>query len=329
MIDLSTDYLGIKLKNPLIVGSCGLTNSVGKLKELEENGAGAVVLKSIFEEEIYLEFRKEMDEILGEMENNLEFLDYFDYQLKDEKLHQYLKLVNDAKKKLSIPVIASINCVTAQNWIYYARKIQEAGADAIELNIFMLPTDLRISGADYEKRYFSIIEKVTKEVSIPVSVKISHYFSNLAGIIQRFSQTGVSGLVLFNRFYQPDIDISREEIVHSNVYSNPSDYLLPLRWIAIMSNRVNCDLIASTGIHEPATVIKMLLAGASAIQMVSGIYKYGPDLLGDSLEYISHWMKSKGYQSISDFKGKLNLLEGKEPSIYERVQFMKYFGDQK
>ena len=329
MTNLSTDYLGIKIKNPLVVGSCGLTSSVAKLQELEESGAGAVVLKSIFEEEIYLEFRKEMDEKLGEMENNLEFLDYFDYQLKDEKLHQYLKLVVDAKKKLSIPIVASINCVTAQNWIYYARKIQDAGADAIELNIFMLPTDLNISGADYEKRYFSIIEKVINEVSIPVSVKISHYFSNLAGMIQQFSKTGVAGLVLFNRFYQPDIDISREEIVHSNVYSNPSDYLMPLRWIGIMSNRVNCDLVASTGIHEPATIIKMLLAGASAVQMVSGIYKYGPDVLGNSLEYIRHWMKSKGYQSISDFKGKLNMLEGKEPSIYERIQFMKYFGDYK
>lgn len=212
MPDISIKYLGLELKSPVIAGSCSLTNSIDHLKAIEKAGAGAVVLKSVFEEEIYLEYAHEFDK-LGPMDNNLEFLDYYDLEIKKENLKNYLQLITDAKAQLSIPVIASINCVTSQEWGFFAKKIEAAGADALELNLFISPSDLSQSSQDNEGTYFDIITRVTQKISIPVSVKISPYFSNLGGMIRDISFSGVKGIVLFNRFYSPDIDIDREYIL--------------------------------------------------------------------------------------------------------------------
>ena len=302
MVDLSVKYLGLDLKSPVIAGSSSLTHSIDHLKAIEKAGAGAVVLKSVFEEEIYLEYAHEFDK-LGPMDNNLEFLDYYDLEIKKENLKQYLQLITDAKAALSIPVIASINCITSQEWGFFAKKIEAAGADALELNMFISPTDLSQSSQDNESTYFDIITRVTQKLSIPVSVKISPYFSNLGGMIRDISFSGVKGIVLFNRFYSPDIDIDRETIHGANVLSHESDYLLPLRWVAVMSNRVNCDLASSTGLHSWETAIKMILAGCNAVQVASALYEKGFGFIGEINQQLASWMQAHNYETIDTFRG--------------------------
>ena len=328
MPDLSVKYLGLDLKSPVIAGSCSLTNSIEHLKAIEKAGAGAVVLKSVFEEEIYLEYAHEFEK-LGPMDNNLEFLDYYDLEIKKENLKQYLQLIADAKAQLSIPVIASINCVTSQEWGFFAKKIEAAGADALELNMFMSPTDLSQTSTDNEGTYFDIITRVTQKIAIPVSVKISPYFSNLGGMIRDISFSGVKGIVLFNRFYAPDIDIDKETIHGSNVLSHDTDHLLPLRWIAMMSNRVNCDLASSTGVHGWESAVKMILAGSQAVQVVSALYDQGFGFIEEVNQKIAAWMKDHHYEKIDNFRGKLSQDNSVNPADFERVQFMKNFGEYK
>jgi dihydroorotate dehydrogenase (fumarate) len=328
MVDLSTQYLGMKLKNPVIAGSSGLTNSVKSIQDLEESGAGAVVLKSIFEEEIAFEY----DDILKEASEegvNLDQFDYYDFHIKGEKLDKYTALIEDSKKAVSIPVIASINCVYSHEWTSFAKQLQTAGADALELNMFFLPSEFDRTTEEKEKAYFQIIEKVQKEVSIPIALKISYYFSNLGPMIQKLSETGIAGLVLFNRFYSPDFDIDKMEVVSSNVFSSPSDLPTSLRWIAIMAERVSCDLAASTGVHDGTALIKQILAGADAVQVASTLYKNGKGRIAEMLNTLEAWMDKKNYTSLSDFRGKMSQAKSSNPAAYERVQFMKYFGGKK
>ena len=323
-MDLTTSYLGIPLKNPIIVGSSGLTNSVDKIKKIDQSGAGAVVLKSIFEEEIVFEY----EDILKEAESagiNTDQFDYYDYHLKGKKLNQYIDLIKASKSEISIPVIASINCVYSHEWVAFARQLQDAGADAIELNMFFLPSDLSRSDQALESMYFSVLEKVLKTVSIPVALKISYYFSNLGQMIQKLSRSGVSGLVLFNRFFSPDFDIENLKIKPSFVFSTPADLSISLRWVAMMAQRVNCDLAASTGVHDGNAVIKQLLAGAQAVQVVSVLYQKGMDYVREMTATLENWMSSHQYSCLSDFRGKLSQAKADNPAVYERVQFMKYF----
>jgi dihydroorotate dehydrogenase (fumarate) len=325
MADLTTHYLGLKLRNPLIAGSSGLSNSVKGVKEFEDNGAGAVVLKSIFEEEIVFEYEDVLKEAREEG-INLEQFDYYDYQIKGEKLNKYTGLISECKSSVSIPVIASINCVYSHEWTAFAKQLQDAGADALELNMFFLPSDFARTTEEKEKAYFQIIENVKKTVSIPIALKISYYFSNLGPMIQQLSETGIAGLVLFNRFYSPDFDIDKLEVVSSNVFSNPSDLHLSLRWIAIMAERVSCDLAASTGVHDGNALIKQILAGANAVQVVSSLYKNGKGQIKTMLSILEKWMTRKGFNSLSDFRGKMSQAKSSNPAAYERVQFMRYFG---
>ena len=325
MVDLSTQYLGMTLKNPVIAGSSGLTNSIKSIQELEKNGAAAVVLKSIFEEEIAFEY----DDILKEASEegvNLDQFDYYDFHIKGEKLDRYTTLISESKKAVSIPVIASINCVYSHEWTSFAKQLQSAGADALELNMFFLPTEFGRTSEEKEKAYFQIIEKVQKEVTIPVALKISYYFSNLGPMIQKLSETGIAGLVLFNRFYSPDFDIDKMQVVSSNVFSSPSDLTISLRWIAIMAERVKCDLAASTGVHDGVALIKQLLAGADAVQVASTLFQNGKGRIGEMLKTLQDWMTEKGYERLADFRGKMSQAESSNPAAYERVQFMKYFG---
>jgi dihydroorotate dehydrogenase (fumarate) len=328
MVDLSTEYLGMKLKSPVIAGSSGLTNSVKSIKELEESGAGAVVLKSIFEEEIAFEY----EDVLKEAESkgyDLDQFDYYDYKIKEDNIDKYTNLINESKKNVSIPVIASVNCVYSHEWLAFASQLEKAGADALELNMFFLPSDFERTSEEKEKAYFQIIEQVQKVVSLPISLKISYYFSNLGPMIQKLSDTGISGLVLFNRFFSPDFDIEKFEVKNSNIFSAPSDLSISLRWIAIMAERVNCDLAASTGVHDGEALIKQLLAGADAVQVASTLYKNGKGRIGEMLKTLEDWMDGKGYSSLSDFRGKMSQAKSSNPAAYERAQFMKYFGDKK
>jgi dihydroorotate dehydrogenase (fumarate) len=325
MPNISARYMGLQLRNPIIAGSSGLTSSVKGVRQLEDGGAGAVVLKSIFEEEIIYE----MDHILrGKVLSNYQFeqYDYYDYQIRKDNLSRCRNLIKGCKDAVSIPVIASVNCVYSHEWTQYANELQSAGADGLELNMFFLPMDFKRSTEEAEKAYFEIIEKVKREVSIPIALKISCHFTNLGPMIQRLSNTGISGLVLFNRFYRPDIDIDSFKLMPSSILSSPEELLTPLRWVALMSQKAGCDLAASTGVHDGRGVIKQLLAGAKAIQVVSALYKNGVEHIKQMLEELQDWMNRHGYENIGQFRGKMSQDKSTDPAIYERVQFMKYFG---
>jgi dihydroorotate dehydrogenase (fumarate) len=343
MVDLSCKYLGLKLKNPVIVGSSGLTSSIGNLKTIAERGAGAVVLKSIFEEQIKFEADKFLQSDNPEMKSwqeafqgivsKTEFYyeeayQYLTSYARDHTLNQYLSLISEAKKTIEIPIIASINCSTQYDWQYFAKRIQEAGADALELNVYLLPSDFEKSGSENEKVYFDIIQEVIKFVTIPVSLKIGYYFSSLAQTALKLSETGIAGLTLFNRPYNPDIDIEDLQISSSNIFSTDTEYSHSLRWVALLSGKIKCDIAASTGIHNHETIIKQILAGADAVQMVSLFYKqhlHHFDVLPQIITGIETWMVRHGYNSISDFKGLLSKTNVHNPASYERVQFLRLF----
>ncbi len=328
-MDLSVSYLGMKLKSPVVVGSSSLTASVANLKKIENSGAGAVVLKSIFEEEIYNEYRSILEKEKDQEFPDVRFLDYYDYKIKDDNIKKYLSLIRDAKKEVSIPVIASINCVSSWEWSFFAKKIEEAGADALEINLFILPSDFSKSCSDIEETYLSILGKIKESVSIPVAAKLSYYFADLAAFVKRVSESGVDGVVLFNRFFHPDFDIDNFKVIPSNVLSRSSDLAISLRWMSILSGRMGCDLIASTGVHDGASVIKEVLAGANAVQVVSSLYKNGIEYVSDMLEDVKAWMEKHGFEKLDDFRGKMSQVNSPNPAEYERVQFMKYFEGKK
>ncbi|MFO8087382.1 MAG: dihydroorotate dehydrogenase-like protein [Bacteroidales bacterium] len=325
MANLRTKYLGLELKNPIIVGSSRLTASVEKIKELEAKGAGAVVLKSLFEEQIEYEAEKAHATQEGDGFYYQEASDYIKGYSRVNQVSDYLTLIRQAKAAVDIPVIASVNCISAAEWISYARKFEEAGADALELNIFILPSDPNHSGKDNEKVYFDIAQKVKKEVSIPVALKVSYYFSGLSKTLKELSWTGIDGLVLFNRFFSPDIDIEKMKVTSSFVFSTPEEIAISLRWVAMMSGVVHCDLAASTGIHDGKGAIKQLLAGANAVQIASVLYQQGQDKIKEMLDEIQDWMNRHHYETIEDFRGMMSQSEVENPAAFERVQFMKHF----
>ena len=329
MVDLSSSYMGLSLKNPIIVSSSGLTDSAEKIKNLEQNNAGAVVLKSLFEEEIIrqtdqmLQQAKEDEMIYTQLS---ETLDYLDVHMKEESLEKYIQLIKSAKKEVMIPVIASINCVTPGEWIPFAREIENAGADGLELNIAVLPTDHTKSAEEIQQLHFNIIEKVKKDIKIPVAVKISPYFANLGQFLYKLGSTEVDALVLFNRFYQPDFDLKRMTVKPANHFSHPSEYNYSLRWIALASQDLDCDLAASSGIHNGQTILKEILAGAQAVEIASVIYQHGPQVILELIEEMENWMRENNYMYLNQLKGKLASKKVSNPAVFERIQFMRYFG---
>lgn len=325
MASLVTRYMGLELRNPIIVGSSGLTHSVENVKELERSGAGAVVLKSLFEEQIRYEINKTMNQAESRDSYYPEALDYISNYSRLHHIDNYLKLIQDCKSAVTIPVIASINCVSAEEWTSFSRRIQEAGADALELNVFVLPADPNFSGEQNEKVYFDIIDQVKKEVSIPIALKISYHFSGLAKTALKLSWAGAKGMVLFNRFYSPDINVDSMKVVPSNVFSTPEEISISLRWVAMLSDRLYCDIAASTGVHDGKGVVKQLLAGAKAVQIATTLYKNGFGRIGEMLEYLENWMKQQGYETTEEFIGKLSFKKAENPAAWERVQFMKHF----
>jgi len=321
MADLKTTYLGLDLKNPIIVSSSALTNSVDKIKRLEENGAAAVVIKSIFEEQINHETSS-----LLQHNNYPEAGDYILNYAKTNTIEHYLELIENAKSEVDIPVIASVNCVSTKDWTNFAKTLQDAGADGLELNIHIVVSDKEMKSADLEQKYYNILKEVKDNIKIPIAVKIGNHFSNLAYHVNRLYAYGASGVVLFNRFYEPDIDINSMQFVSSEVFSNPSDLRHSLRWVGIISDLIETiDISASTGIHDAAAAIKMLLAGAQTVQVCSTLYKNGIEELGKIISGIEKWMDSKGYESVNDIRGLMSYKQIPNPAVYERAQFMKYF----
>jgi len=316
--------MGLTLRNPVIAGSSGLTGTADNLLKIEEHGAGAVVLKSLFEEQI----NHAISRTFNQNENNYgypEAHDYISHYTRTNDLENYLNLIREAKNKVGIPVIASINCVSPSEWITFAKNIQDAGADALELNIFILPSDPRRKSEQHEQVYFEILQSVMKQVKIPVAAKISHYFSGLTNMALQLSWTGIKGLVLFNRFYSPDIDVDKMEVTTGHVFSSPGESTLTLRWVAMLADRIQCDIAASTGIHDGKGVIKQLLAGAKAVQVASVLYQKGFEQIGVMTKEVESWMDKHEFATTKDFIGKMSFKEVQNPAAYERVQFMKHF----
>lgn len=327
MLDLSTTYMGLTLKNPIIIGSCSLTDTTEKIQKLAAAGAGAVVLKSIFEEQIMME----STHITSKHSIHAEELDYLQYYTRQHNLDEYLNIIKETKKTVNIPLIASIHCTSANEWVFFAKKIQDAGADAIELNMFILPANALTKGEDIEKTYFQIIEAVRREVTVPLAIKLSHYFSGLANTIFNFSVRKINGIVLFNRFFHTDIDLEKMTLISSNVFSTPNDNTKTLHWIGLLADQVKCDLAASTGIHDGYALVKNLLAGAKAVQVATTIYQNGPEQIGIMLEQMKEWMKNHHYHTLADFIGKLSYKHAKDhdQARYGRSQFMRYYADLK
>ena len=320
--NLSAHYLGLTLPSPIVAASCGLTKSVDNIRHLERAGAGAIVLKSIFEEQI----RAGVAELVEAGRDSLlhaEAAEYLQAYGEQDAVERTLSLIRSAKQAVRIPVIASVHCVSPGVWTDFARRVEDAGADALELNIFVFPGDPRRSAADNEQIYFDILGEVKRRVTLPVALKIGPYFSSLGQTIQRLSRSGAAGLVLFNRFHRPDYDIQRLSIGSAPYFSDPHEIHEPLRWIAISSGEAACDLAASTGVHDGAGLIKVLLAGAAVAQVATTLYKNGIDHVGVMLLDLGDWMERHHFKTLEEFRGKLGRSQVKDPATYERVQFMK------
>ncbi len=325
-VSIETSYMGLPLSSPIVASSSGMTENVEQLKRLQDAGVGAVVLKSLFEEEIIAEMQRTERQMQQPGFTFPEMADMYDYVDTENGVANYLDLIRRAGEAVSVPVIASVNCISAQKWTYFAREIERQGVDGLELNVFLMPSDFSAgNAAAFEQTYFDIIAQVLEQVNIPVAVKLSHYFTLLGSTLKRISETGIKGMVLFNRFFSPDYNLSDLTIVPTNVLSTPAELALSLRWIAIMHGRVGCDLAASTGVHDGDGVIKQLLAGANAVQVASALYQDGVDVVEAMNERLAGWMEHHRYEQITDFRGLLSQGRVANPAAYERVQFVKNF----
>jgi len=320
MADLSTSYMGLSLPSPLVLASSSLSNRVENFQVAEQHGAGAVVLRSLFEEQI-----EALDTALQEaLEQNAsgfsEATSFFPRQSVGPQ--EYLRLVAAAKKAVRIPVIASLNCNAPGSWSGYARQIEEAGADGLEVNLYAVQADPKISGAQVENQYHEIVSAIRSTVKIPVAVKLSPYFTALANTVARFDATGVQAFVLFNRFLQPDISLEKMSLKNDMSLSLPGEMLLPLRWIALLHGRVQADMAASTGVHDASSVVKMLLAGATVVQVAAALVKNGIPYLSKMKEGLEDWMDRRGYGGIEDFRGTLSQRVIRDPGAFERSQYV-------
>jgi dihydroorotate dehydrogenase (fumarate) len=318
---LKTVYAGLKLKNPIVISSSGLTNSPERILNLEKAGAGAVVLKSLFEEQIDLL----MNQYSGYNEYP-EAMDYVRAYSENHSISEYTQLIRDSKSLCTIPVIASIHCYSDGSWTSYAEYIEKAGADAIELNISVMNTGR--NPIDVEELHVQIVRSVKSKIKIPVIVKLGANFTNLIPLIERLKGAGATAVVLFNRFYQPDININKQTFSAGNVFSNAQDIHHTLRWTSIVTGVLpEVEVSASTGIHDWESAIKVLLSGATTVQLCSAVYEQGDVIISQISTCIEEWMVQKGYHHIEEFRGKLNYKNIANPSMYERMQFMKYFAE--
>jgi dihydroorotate dehydrogenase (fumarate) len=323
-MDLSTKYLGLKLKSPLVVSASPLSEDIDNVKRMEDAGAAAVVLYSLFEEQL----RQDRLELAGNLQRGTdsfaEALTYFpepdDFRLGPE---EYLKHISAAKKATRIPIIASLNGSSEGGWTDYAKNIQQAGADAIELNIYYIPTDPDLTGTEVEMTYLDILKAVKAHVSIPVAVKLSPFFSSFANMAKRLDHAGADGLVLFNRFYQPDIELETLEVKPNILLSTPMAMRLPLRWVALLYNRVKASLAATSGIHRASDVVKMLMAGADATMLCSTIIRHGIPQIAIIERDLTAWLTEHEYESVQQLKGSLSQQKCPEPAAFERAQYMK------
>ena len=323
-MDLTTTYMGLKLQHPIVASASPLSRTLDGIKRLEDAGAAAVVLFSLFEEQI--RFENESFDYLSEAgtESFAESLSYFppvgDFRVGPDS---YLELIRSAKAAVKIPIIASLNGVTSAGWTEYAKEMQEAGADAIELNIFYIPANVSTSGREVEQRYEDVIRAVRAAVSIPIAVKLSPFFSSMGEMATRFVMAGANGLVLFNRFYQPDFDLDELEVVPDLELSSASEIRLPLLWIAVLHGRLNCSLAATRGVQTGIEVVKYLMAGADAVMSTSALLRNGTGHLTTLLKGLTDWMEKREYESVAQMKGSMSQLKVADPAAFERANYIK------
>lgn len=326
-MNLTTTYLGLKLRTPLVVSASPLSESLDNLKRIEDAGASAVVLYSLFEEQIRHELFELHWSTTQGTESYPEALSYFPEP--PELLvgpEAYLRHIKRAKDALVMPVIASLNGTTLGGWTRFAKQIEEAGADALELNLYSVPTDPLLSGAELERRYVEVVRSVRGEISIPLAVKLSPFFTSFANMAKQFAENGANGLVLFNRFYQPDIELESLEVAPNVYYSTPMAMRLPLRWIAILYDRLACNLAATGGIHHGTDALKMLMAGADVTMLCSALLRNGIDHLRVIEEEMTAWMREHEYDSVEQLKGSLSHKYCPDPAAFERAQYMRAVG---
>ena len=329
-MDITTTYLGLKLKSPIVCSAGPLSEKISNIREMEDAGAGAVVLYSIFEEQIEHE-ELELDyRTTSHTESFAEATSYlpspFEFKLGPD---EYLDHIRKAKEAVSIPIIASLNGKSIGGWTDYAKKMEQAGADALELNIYLLPTDISKTGSEIEKTYIEIVKAVKSTVKIPIAVKMHPFFSSTSYMAAQLSKAGADGLVMFNRFYQPDIDLETLEVVPNVILSTPMAMRLPLRWIAMMYGKINADLAATSGIYTAEDVIKMVMAGAKVTQMLSSLLKFGIGHIADVTTNLKAWMEEKEYSSIEQMRGSMSYMNVDDPSKFERANYMKVLNSYK
>jgi len=324
-MDITTNYLGLQLRSPLVVGAAApLTEDLDNLKRMEDAGAAAVVLHSLFEEQL----RQEKFELHHHLEYGTEsFPEALTYFPEPEIFHvdasEYLKQISEAKKMVNIPIIASLNASTIGGWTNYAKELEIAGADALELNIYNIPTNMDITGEQIEQNYINILQAVKSQVNIPVAVKLSPFFSNMANMAKRLVETGANGLVLFNRFYQPDINIEELEVVINLLLSTPQAMRLPMRWIAILYGKLEVDFAATSGVQKGQDAIKMIMAGANVTQVVGALLRHGINQIQVIETDMIKWMEEHEYESIAQMRGSMSQINCPDESAFERAQYMK------
>jgi dihydroorotate dehydrogenase (fumarate) len=329
-MNLHTTYMGLELKSPIVVSACTLSEEVSNIIQMEDAGAGAVVLFSLFEEQIKKE-RAQYDAIVGSTSNIFaEASDFFpDLDEYHRGADQYLEIIRQAKEQVNIPIIASLNGISSEGWISYAQQMEQAGADGLEINIFFIPADVHLSTAAVEHRYLNIIDEVKNTVKIPVAVKLNPYFSAMGNMAKRMQEYGAKALVLFNRFYQPDFDINQLSLLHNLQYSESNEIRLPLLWIALLYGRVPVSLAATTGVQSSIEVIKYILAGADITMTASALYKNGIGYIKTMNKELEAWMMTREFENIDSFKGVMSQQHISDPTAYERANYIKILGSQK
>lgn len=321
MVDLTTTYAGIKLKNPMIVGASNLVSNPDNLKAMEASGAAAIVYKSLFEEQIQLE-RLEFDENIDEYrDRNAEMVSLFP-DIEHAGPSEHLMNLRLAKESVSIPVIASLNCVLSETWIEYARQLQETGVDALEVNFFAVPKDFAVQGISIISQQLEIFNALKNAVKIPIAIKLSPFYTNILNVVKQFDQEGVNSVVIFNRFLQPDIDIDSESHVNHFSTSTQDEGALALRYAGLLYGKIQASIVGNGGIHTGRDVVKMILAGADSVEVVSTLYKNKIPYISTMLQDLTSWMESKKYKSLNDFKGKLSAAKVNDPFIYKRAQYI-------
>lgn len=321
MADLSTSYLGMKLKNPFILSSSGLTSTIGNLKKAEEAGAAAVVLKSLFEEDMAAEVKK-----MGSNFDDMQHPEAYSYLQGTGMLYsadKYFELIKEAKEQLSIPVIASLNCYSSEWWTDYAKTVEKMGADALELNIGLMAHNFRGDPSEMEDRYIEIFKHVRSKISLPIAVKIGQNFTSIPNMAYRLHNAGADAIVMFNRFYTPDIDIDTMKFKTGPRFSTIAEFPPLLRWTAIVASQIDAEISATTGIHDWESAVKILMAGADTVQLCSVLYKQGISYIKEMLKEFESWMDAKGYNKIDDFKGSMESDSDMKGDVYERLQYLK------